>query len=190
MVKTSSVPVTAFAALALSLLNPGGAAAGTISIFDNTEVITQSNDLGARVSGFACVAAEVCAFDLLGLGPGVASVTVATVGVTNGILLENGSQLISDMVQFPSVSTDRISFVFSSDNELGNLGSCSFCTVFEDGTLQPLVTVTYRNAAGATLSTETIQVQSDAVPEPSTMVLMLVGWVGLVTRGRWAFRRV
>ena len=63
---------------------------------------------------------------------------------------------------------------------------------FEDGTIQTAATVRWLNSLGGTVVVDTISFQSDVeVPEPSMVMLMITGLIGLGTLSyhRWVVCR-
>ena|ERR1035437_1670165 len=184
MLKTSSALVKVLPALALSFLLPFSAVAGTITFFDLTDVNTVTDDTGR---GVVHCGLEFCLVSLFAPTGGFSA--QSSTGVFVG---ELGGSLISDMlITGTAVGRNTIDLQWSSDDESGNLGTCSSrggCTIIEDGTVQTLYTVIWNNANGNFLSSDTIKFQSDAVPEPSTMVLILVGFavLGIPILRRWA----
>lgn len=182
--------------LGLSVFQLSNAIAGTINIFDTSDVITESDDLGGRLQNFSCIQ-ESCTFDVLApagvlVGPSTSSLILDVFGV----FVEPGSNLISDMIQGAILANDRISLSFISDNDVpGSLGTCSTICIKENGSLQPLARITWNSFPS--IEIDTIQVQSDVIetiPEPATILLMLAGLATLAgiqgRRARAALSRI
>lgn len=193
MVRMSSVSVTALVALALSFLHPSVAAAGTITFNDLTDTVTFSTDVG-RVSAFNCSGGEVCVLTLL---PPVFPNGGTTWGGAFDIFGAPGtaeSGLLSDtLLDTPTFDANfnilSFKITFTSDTEGGPpLVPTGGNRLTENGTIQTADNISWPN--GVVVDTIKFQSDSPEVPEPSTMVLMLVAFVGLGARGRWAaFRR-
>jgi hypothetical protein len=190
--------------LAFAFFSPNWARAGTLIFFDTTdmpaqpsmpEIVTLSDDTG-RTTMFGCVLFGSACFVRLLPPIGATSVLVDGFGTptdANHFLIEfaePGTNFVSDSLEiFPNLNGQPgLVIGFSSDLDPGPSGptSCNFFPFcnggFEDGTIQTAATVRWLNSLGGTVVVDTISFQSDvAVPEPSTVMLMLAGLIGLGT---------
>ena len=153
-----------------------------VTFVDLTDTITVSDTLG-RLTVFSCTG-ESCSVFLAG-----------PAGATNGTpsplvadFTEPGTNVISDQFIFEDPPSISILISFFSDTEPGSLGTCptgAICPA-ETGLVQTAATITWRDAAGVLLATDTIGFRSDiaeTVPEPASALLLLTG-VGVVAMAR------
>jgi hypothetical protein len=165
MLKNSSIPIAALAALTFSFLLPASVAAGTITVFDLTETVTfnVSSDIATRVSG-GCKG-EFCQFIILDPPNTVGASYTARTNIF-GI-----DGLLSDTFEFASGKP-----TFNSD-PLQPFAR-PFSSLFEDGSVLLVGVVSFFNSAGNIIETDRMYLQSDAeaeAPEPSSILLTLAG---------------
>ena len=202
--------------LALTFLLPSWAQAGTLIFFDTTDdptgdVITLSDDTG-RTTLFGCLnSIAFCSVRLLPPS-GATFASVDGFGVpteTNKFTIsfaDPGTNFESDFLEIqPNLDSDfniipGLLITFDSDIDGQFPTECfdlqtggHFCNGgFEDGTIQTAATVRWLSSLGATVALDTISFQSDVeAPEPSTVMLILTGLIGLATlsyHGWSAFR--
>jgi hypothetical protein len=162
----------------LTLLQPFSAAAGTITFSDLSEtgpvgVITDTVGTASRIFILGC-GPEFCDLELRSPAAGFFDFNPPQVVY---IKEEAPSDLVSDYV-FIMPRFDVVEILFQSDNDNGNLGTCSSvggCSIIEDGSVQTALTVTWQN--GVTTATDTIKFESDVVPEPPLAGLTLIALV-------------
>jgi len=160
-------------ALALSLILPAGAAAGTILILDVGSTVSVTDDTG-RLADLSCLA-ETCSFRLN--FPQDAYYGISSDFGVN--ILEPGTSLDSDVLweryggAFPNTYSTWTFTSFPDDNLQNQF---DLANIVETGTMQTAIVITYEDQLGNTLSTDTIQFQSDnGVPEPSSAGITLAG---------------
>jgi hypothetical protein len=175
-----SVPFAVLATLALSFLVPSRVLAGTITVFDLTDTLTfsVSSDIVSRVTGGLAGGAfclgETCSFII---AP-PAGTTGGTYSARTNIFGPDGP--LSDTFQFLNANP-----TFQSDSETGPAlvpFPTPFSSLTEDGTVQQVGRMSFNNAAGGVIETNTMFMQSDATPEtpePSSVVLTLAGFAVL-----------
>ena len=166
-------PRVSVTALALCLILPAGAVAGTISIFDVGTTVSVTDDTG-RLTNLSCLA-ETCSFTLN--FPQNAYYGVSSDFGVN--ILEPGTSLDSDVLwehfagAYPNTYSTW-SFTSYTDDNLHP--QFDLANIVETGTMQTAIVITYEDHLGNILSTDTIQFQSDeGVPEPSSVRITLAG---------------
>ena len=178
--------VLSLAAVAMASSASAGAIAGTILIGDLTETAPSVTPSGGATVGFAnctlSAAGEGCFFSVTGLA-GAVSFTLDFQRVN---MFEQGSSVVSDLLSLNDSAGTATFWQFFSDAEGGNplvafANSAGTRNITEDGTAQPVITISYFDANGAPVGTNVIQIQSDVdpVPEPSSGMLALLGLTGL-----------
>jgi hypothetical protein len=175
-----SVPFAVLATLALSFLVPSRVLAGTIVVFDLTDTLTfsVSSDIVSRVTGGLAGGAfclgETCSF-IIAPPAGTAG---GNYSARTNIFGPDGP--LSDTFQFLNANP-----TFQSDSETGPAlvpFPTPFSSLTENGTVQQVGVMSFNNAAGAVIETNTMFMQSDATPEtpePSSVVLTLAGFAVL-----------
>ena len=175
-----SVPFAVLATLALSFLVPSRVLAGTITVFDLTDTLTfsVSSDIVSRVTGGLAGGAfclgETCSFII---AP-PAGTTGGSYSARTNIFGPDGP--LSDTFQFLNGNP-----TFQSDSETGPAlvpFPTPFSSLTENGTVQQVGVMSFNNAAGTVIETNTMFMQSDATPEtpePSSVVLTLAGFAVL-----------
>lgn len=182
MLKTSSAFVKVLPALALWFLQPLAAVANTITFTDSSV----TTDIPSRVSGGCVVGVpEVCTVQLLPPSPppGGGTSWQQTLNI-----LEPTDNTISDTLTINGTfdtNFNVLSFtlIFTSGDNLSSVGGN---ILREDGTLQTASSINWFNPTGGTVVTDVIKFQSGETPEPSTVLLILVGFAPL---GLAAIRR-
>jgi len=137
---------------------------------------------GAVIAGLGCIA-EACTFTVIAPA-GTAGTSVFGVCPTCGgtgpasiNLFEDATFTeLSDTLQSLGLMGQNTTWAFLSDGgPLTLIALAPSSDIVEDGTAQTVVRINYINAAGV-ISTDTIQIQSDAeIPEPSTWLMVLGG---------------
>ena len=182
MLKTSSAFVKVLPALALWFLQPLAAVANTITFTDSSV----TTDIPSRVSGGCVVGVpEVCTVQLLPPSPppGGGTSWQQTLNI-----LEPTDNTISDTLTINGTFDTNFNvlfftLVFTSGDNLPSVGGN---ILREDGTLQTASSINWFNPTGGTVVTDVIKFQSGETPEPSTVLLILVGFAPL---GLAAIRR-
>jgi hypothetical protein len=175
MLKTSSAFVKVLPALALWFLQPLAAVANTITFTDSSV----TTDIPSRVSGGCVVGVpEVCTVQLLPPSPppGGGTSWQQTLNI-----LEPTDNTISDTLTINGTfdtNFNVLSFtlIFTSGDNLSSVGGN---ILREDGTLQTASSINWFNPTGGTVVTDVIKFQSGETPEPSTVLLILVGFAPL-----------
>jgi hypothetical protein len=137
---------------------------------------------GAVIAGLACIA-EACAFTIIAPAGTAGTIPVGICPVCGGTgpaninLFEDATFTeLSDTLKFDGLMGQNTTWVFLSDGgPLTLIALAPSSDIVEDGTAQTVVRINYINAAGV-ISTDTIQIQSDAeIPEPSPWAMVLGG---------------
>jgi len=190
MLKFRSIPVGAISALTFCLLQPFGAAGGPITITFNdltespfiTVTGSPADTVRASFVGTGCVG-EICTVTLAAPINYVSGTGVGIIGSANifGSLLDDGATPSDTYLQTLNTGTPTqtnpsgVSFtlIFNSTDGVQALPPNTFSlqTLTETGAVQPLDNFQW----AGTGVTDQVTFVSDAVPEPSTGLLMLVG---------------
>lgn len=128
----------------------------------------------------------------LGMGTGTSNTTFVGIAESSNLRGTASDRLLSELINPAHSNNWFFDFVSDGPADTG-LGSClefsnSGCALAEDGTIQTLGTIQWSDN-----TVDTVRFQSDApeVPEPSSIILVLSGVVGLAgSRARgWSLNR-